>query len=258
MRFSFSTAGLFPRNSIESLKLVKKAGFRYAELMPQCLKETKPNFADEIIRETSVKVGSIHFPLVFFSMFYNPYPGMLVEVKELMDGLVEMGGKLGTEIIVIHPPYFPDDLTREVFERAVFDNLEYLCSKAQKNGIKIALENSPKGGRKAQDLLDVIERLNSSNIFPMVDTTEAVESGEDPLNMIDELDVIHLHISDHMDDTKHLPPGEGKIDWRSILDLLLRKKYDGLIVVEPAYRFFLKNPLDRMRKTLAFLKGMMI
>ncbi len=44
-RISFSTAGLYPRDTIDSLALLAKAGYREAELMPQCREETAPAFA---------------------------------------------------------------------------------------------------------------------------------------------------------------------------------------------------------------------
>jgi len=34
MRISFSTAVLYPRNTIEALKIIKDCGIKYAELMP--------------------------------------------------------------------------------------------------------------------------------------------------------------------------------------------------------------------------------
>ncbi len=96
MRLSFSTAALFPRDTLESLKLIESAGFHYAELMPQCRRETKPDFAYEILQNVRIKVGSIHFPLVFFSIFYNPYPGMIAEARELIDDLLRSAATLHT------------------------------------------------------------------------------------------------------------------------------------------------------------------
>ena len=104
MKLSFSTAGLFPRETIDSLKLIEKAGFHYAELMPQCARETKPEFAEVILKSVNLTVGSIHFPLVFFSVFYNPYSGMVKEAEKLIDDLTKMAEVLGSKVIVIHPP----------------------------------------------------------------------------------------------------------------------------------------------------------
>ncbi len=257
MRLSFSTAGLFPRDSLESLKLVEKSGFQYAELMPQCRRETKPDFAHEILRETKIRVGSIHFPLVFFPVFYNPYPGMIEEARELIDDLVKSASILQTEVIVIHPPYFTDDTTREIFHSAIIENIVYLCEKAKECGTKVALENSPKGGRDAEEMLDVIREVRHENLFPMIDTTEAVESGEDPVEMIKALDVIHMHVSDHKGEKKHIMPGKGSLNWSDIVSVLKEKDYRGLIVVEPSYRYLLEDPVGEMKKVLEFLSKLL-
>ncbi len=133
----------------------------------------------------------------------------------------------------------------------------YLCSKAEENGIKVALENSPKGGRNAQEMLNVIKEVGHRNLFPMIDTTEAVESGEDPAKMIRELDVIHMHVSDHKGEKKHIIPGEGSLDWNEIVSALKEKDYKGLVVVEPSYRYLLENPVDEMKKALEFLSNIL-
>lgn len=257
MNLSFSTAALFPRESLDSLKIVEKAGFQYAELMPQCMEETKPHFAKKVMSEVKVRVASIHFPLVFFSTFYNPYPGMVREAKALIDDVTAMAGALGTEVIVIHPPYFGGDKTLEkLFYAPVMDNIRYLCEKAKENGVKIALENSPKGGRTPEEMLQVIRAVNHENIHPMIDTTEAVESDQDPVEMLKKLDVIHIHASDHKGEAKHILPNEGTLDWVKILSVLREKGFSGFFTVEPAYRYFLEEPVEKMKTVLEFLTSL--
>lgn len=253
-KISFSTAALFPRDTLESLKLIERVGFSYAELMPQCKEETTPNFARRILEEVKVKVGSIHFPLVFFSIFYNPYPGMVREARKMIDDLVYSAEILGSTVIVIHPPYFADNVIKNVFEQVVLDNVKYLCKKGKEHGVKIALENSPKGGRTPGEILGTIQKLDCDNIFPMIDTTEAVESEQDPVKMIRDLEIIHIHVSDHKGSDKHIPPGEGSLDWRGIAVALKEKNYLGFVTAEPAYKHYLQRPLLQLQKTLKFLE----
>lgn len=256
MNLSFSTAALFPRNSLDSLKIVEEAGFQYAELMPQCMEETKPCFAKEITSRVKIKVASIHFPLVFFSMFYNPYPGMMREAKTLIDNITALAGTLGTEVIVIHPPYFGNETTKKLFYAPIMDNMRYLCEKSKENGVKIALENSPKGGRTPEEMLQVIRAVNHENIFPMLDTTEAVESDQDPVEMLKKLDVIHIHASDHKGEAKHILPNEGDLDWVKIVSILQEKGFSGFFAVEPSYRYFLEEPVEKMKAVLKFLTNL--
>ncbi|HDK26038.1 MAG TPA: hypothetical protein ENG48_02950, partial [Candidatus Atribacteria bacterium] len=68
MKISFSTAGLYPRDTIEAFKIIKDCGINYAELMPQDISETTIDFAKEVIgKDIGLKVSSIHFPLILSS-----------------------------------------------------------------------------------------------------------------------------------------------------------------------------------------------
>lgn len=255
MRISFSTAGLYPRKSIDALKLIEQAGFAEAELMPQCLTETRPEFAREVAR-LNLRVSSIHFPLVLFSMYYNPYPLMMDECRALIDDLVEAGRIMGTEIIVIHPFPSMEGFRKELFEKPVMENLRYLCEKGKTAGITIALENNPHGeGRTPEELLKAVERVENNNIKPMVDTTEAWEADIEPSEFISKVPVVHLHLSDHEDDIKHLPPGDGISNWDKIIESVKAQEYKGIHVIEPAYRYYLEEPIEKLRKAREFIEA---
>ncbi len=256
IRFSFSTAGLYPRLTEDAVRLVKEAGFPFVEIMPQSSEEIKPEFVEKLrpVLE-GIKVGSIHFPLVFFSTFYNGYPKMKDDAKRMIDDITEMGEILETEVIVIHPPFFRKELEEKISKETIYENLRYLSDRAFEKGIKIGLENSPKGGRTPEEIQDVIDEVTSSNLFPMLDTTEAVESDADPVKWLEKVDVIHIHASDHRGDEKHILPGEGDMNWYDIIGVLIRKGYKGLFTVEPLYTLLMDNPLEKMKKVCKFLHG---
>lgn len=256
MRFSFSTAALYPRDSLDSLDLIKEAGYDAAELMPQCMEETLPCFAKKVMSISKMRVASIHFPLVFFSIFYNPYPGMIKEARTLIDNITSLAGALETNVIVIHPPYFTNKTQEKLFYAPVMDNMRYLCMKSKENGVKVSLENNPKGGRTPEEMLKVIHEVNCENIFPMIDTTEAVESGQDPVYMLKKLDVIHIHASDHKGEDKHILPGQGDLDWKKIFSVLEEKKFSGFFTVEPLYKYFLEDPVQKMKAVLKYLTSL--
>ena len=75
-KFSFSTGGLYPLKSEDALSLVKKAGFDYAELMPQCFSDLTFDFANKV-NDIGIKVASIHYPLIFMGVMYSAQAGML-------------------------------------------------------------------------------------------------------------------------------------------------------------------------------------
>jgi sugar phosphate isomerase/epimerase len=256
-KYSFSTAALFPRSAVESLRLIGGAGFSHAELMPQCFAEARESFAAEAGR-CGVHVASVHYPLAMFSMLYNAGAGMVAEARSFGAGLVRLCARLGAEVLVVHP-HDPqkDPALKALLEEPVRGNLLALAEDCAAAGLTLAIENSPKGpGRTPAGLLAYIEALGAGPAAaPMVDTTEACEAGEDPAAFIAAVKPRHLHLSDHAGEAKHIPAGEGEVDWRAVRRAL--GDYGGYFTLEPLYRFYLDEPERKLEKALAFLTGLM-
>lgn len=254
-RYSFSTAALFPRDSADSLKLVGEAGFEYAELMPQCFSDVGDAFALKA-EKCGVKVGSIHYPLAMFALLYNAHPGMCADGREFGRKLVKMAARLGVSVIVIHPhePCF-DSRFKKALEDPIVDNIVDLSEACEASGVKLAMENSPKGpGHSPDALLSYIASFGKrAKLVPMVDTTEACEANEDPALFIAKTKPAHLHLSDHVGETKHLPAGEGEIDWKKVRSVL--GDYKGLYTLEPAYRYYLEDAPEKLAKARRFIEA---
>jgi len=177
MRISFSTAALYPRPSLEALFLLGKTGYGEAELMPQCMEETKPEFAKETAK-TGIWVSSIHFPLVFFSVLYNPYPGMMKEARIMAEEMARSAEIMKSEVVVVHALPKMDAIKARLFEEPVIEVLRTLADKLKLAGARLAVENNPSTlGDTPQGLLESLEKINHVNAFPMVDTTESWEAG---------------------------------------------------------------------------------
>jgi len=247
MRISFSTAALYPRPSLEALFLLGKTGYGEAELMPQCMEETKPEFAKETVK-TGIWVSSIHFPLAFFSILYNPYPGMMKEARIMAEEMTRSAEIMKSEVVVVHALPKMDAVKARIFEEPVIEVLRTLADELESAGVKLAVENNPSTlGDTPQGLLESLERLNHVNAFPMVDTTESWEAGIDPAYFIGQVRPIHLHLSDHVGDQKHIPAGQGEGDWKAILSVLKEIGYGGIYVLEPAYRHYLEDVEAKLR-----------
>ncbi len=256
-KYSFSTAALYPRSAAESLRLIAGAGFLHAELMPQCFADASESFALKAER-SKIHVASVHYPLAMFSMLYNASPGMISEERAFAEGLVRLCAALGAEVLVIHP----HDIQTEVqlkssIEQPIRGNILHLAEQCDKAKIVLAVENSPKGaGRTAEGLLEYIESLGNSSIKPMVDTTEACEADLDPAEFILKVSPVHLHLSDHSEEKKHLPAGEGDTDWQAIKNALKIKAYAGYYTLEPVYRYYLAEPEEKLALAYDFVSGL--
>lgn len=255
-KYSFSTAALFPRDSAEALRLIGEAGFEYAELMPQCFSDVEEPFVARA-EKSGVRVGSVHYPLAMFSMLYNAHPGMCADARAFGKKLVRLCSLLGTSVLVIHPhETVSDPATRELLEAPIRDNIVDLAANCERAGVQLVVENNPKGpGRTPKGLLDYLESFRDLGRFePMVDTTEAIEAGEDPAEFIREVGPSHLHLSDHRGEKKHLPAGEGEIEWRKVREAL--DGYGGFYTLEPLYRYYLDDPKPKLKKARAFIGGL--
>ncbi len=251
-RYSFSTAALYPLETEDALKRIRRAGFRHAELMPQCLSDASEQRA-RAFEQTGVHIASIHFPLAFFPMLYTPHASMREDGRRFTEKLLLLGERLGASVLVVHPHEKNRRGHDELLEQPVVDNLRWLADAGQTHGILLAMENSPKTCATPEQLLSYVEMLGNGNVRPMTDTTEVCEAGGDPAAFIAALPPCHLHLSDYCGETKHLPAGEGEIDWASVR-AALGEDYAGFYTLEPAYRFYLDDVDDKLAKARAFLE----
>ncbi len=261
MKVSFSTAGLFPRDTLDALKLLENCGIGYAEVMPQSPYEVKEGFGREILKRLDrLRIASIHFPLVFFSAFYNPYEGMIEYTHSLVDDICKLGKMLEVKVIVIHPsPIFEERYKNELFKPVILDNTRYLCDKCKEYGIDIGVENGPNGEGKTPDGLErYIDEVGRENAGATIDTTEAYEAHQDVFEFVSKSNVIHMHLSDHdLHDKKHLPLGEGAIDWMKLIKVLKDREYKGYLTIELLYKYLLDSPEEVIKKNAEFLNDLL-
>ena len=259
MKISFSTAALYPRDTIEALEIIKDCGINYAELMPQDISETTTDFAKEILgKDIGIKVSSIHFPLILSSFYYNCYPKTQNTTKKIIDELIKAAEILEVEVIVSHGlPTFKDNYKKELFYPVILENINYLVDGANKRNINIAIENGLNyNTRTPFSHNDFIKGFSQKNIGAVIDTTESCEARQDIFDFLKNVDnIIHFHISDFAKDKgKHLVLGEGEIDWEKFFIELEAKGFKGYTVIEPLYKYFLENPKEKIKQCLQVIK----
>ncbi|HPK47767.1 MAG TPA: sugar phosphate isomerase/epimerase family protein [Sphaerochaeta sp.] len=257
-RYAFSTGALYPLPSEQALRLVAEAGFAHAELMPQCFWDTSEE-ATGSFEKTKVHVSSIHYPLAMFSMLYSAHPVMSEEGRALSRDIVTMGKRLGTEFLVIHPTNQYEGEMATYIEPRIIENVHYLGALCEEASITLAMENYPVGvGQHPQTLERYVEEWQMPVMKVMVDTTEVMEGGEDPLSFIASLSQppCHLHLSDFKEQKKHLPIGMGEIPWSDLFALLQEKEYTGYYTLEPSYRHYLSDIPTKLRRDFELLSSL--
>ncbi len=143
----------------------------------------------------------------------------------------------GARIFVVHPSLEPiPDLERDVFMQYAKEGLSALAAFAAEGGARIAVENLPRTclGRTSSEIAELISAHD--NLFVCFDTNHLLI--EDTLSFVKALGdkIIATHFSDYdFVDEKHWLPGEGKVDWVSLMNALDETAYDGPITYEVNY-----------------------
>jgi sugar phosphate isomerase/epimerase len=163
---------------------------------------------------------------------------------------------MGTEYIVIHPTSEYSGELKTVMEEGVKDNIRYLGERCREKNITLAMENYPTGVGQFPATLDAyVREWNMPNMRPMVDTTEVIEGGGEPIAFIEQLAAppCHLHLSDFSEGKKHQPIGTGEIDWPRLFKLLKERNYAGYYTLEPSYRHYLSDIPAKLQRDYATL-----
>lgn len=252
---AFSTGAFYTLETAEALGKIRKAGFEHAELMPQCQEDLSPVMLKKV-NEIGIHISSIHYPLVYFGILYNANPGMFRESKAFSDNLAQFAKAAGTEFVVIHPEQEYSGRFVDVIGKPINDNIRYMCEALDKVNVTVAMENYPSGVGQFPDTLDAyVKAMTIPNMKVMVDTTEVIEGGGDPIEFISKLENVpcHLHLSDYKDNVKHIPIGTGKVDWKTVFQVLKNRGYAGYYTLEPSYKYYLDDPDDQLKRDYDFI-----
>lgn len=176
------------------------------------------------------------------------------EIKKSLD----FAGEIGASLVVVHPGpgiegmpggKWSKEYSRSRVEDRFFRQEEYLL-RAVKNladyapDLLICLENlvyPHESYRSPEEMLDLIRKVNRSNVGITLDVGHAVVCGHKPVDFLhlleEEIFHVHLHDNDGIVD-RHLPLGKGIIDYVAVLQSLNQVAYQGAVTLE----FELEDP----------------
>jgi sugar phosphate isomerase/epimerase len=118
----------------------------------------------------------------------------------------------------------------------VIDSINQVARRCRELGVFCVLENKLPHllFGNTSDILWILDGINGAEVGACLDTGHAFLSG-DVHNLIHKLaghlKMIHAHDNGGTNDD-HLPPGEGKIDWRQVLQDLIAIQFRGPLILE--------------------------
>jgi sugar phosphate isomerase/epimerase len=229
----------------EILTIFKDAGIKTLELCdyhPNFLYEDMSfcSFVKQAMRDMELELNSIHIHLKhrdercdLASLDPSEREKALTGHRQSVDFAAELGGC----ILVTH------DIAIQLDEQdgrdrltSFVDNMRVVAEYAAPKGVRLALENTGRGGYTSEPerLVSLIQTIDSPNVGAVIDTGHRNLVG-DPAEALrtvgGHLFTLHLH-DNHGEEDEHLLPGRGKIEWDEVMKALREIGYDGALMYE--------------------------
>lgn len=261
-----STGCFFETPIFDCLDAISSAGFHLIEV---CSHPAHLDYHDkelvkkaaEAIRESGLEPYSFHAPFADHIDIMSLDGGKRLQAIEEISLAVRAAATLGVRYFVIHPGPEKefgsiDTRLQRMFNAA--DALNQISTNCRDLGMAIVLENMLPhlSFGHTRDLMWMLGAMQATDVGICLDTGHAFLSGEIE-------SVIHklsghlwmIHASDNYgsrDD--HAPPGEGRIQWRSLLEQVDRSGFGGAIILELAGKGTIREIMAKIVQGRAFLR----
>lgn len=220
----------------EMFRLYSKAGITHMEVSVSKELSDELDFAKllEWSKKYGVELYSFHLPFWPFAEIDISNPDIAEASVEYLKGFVDKGTSVGIDKYIIHPSGEPiEENDRPLRMATAKKSLAILAEYAEGKGAVICVENLPRTclGRDSRDILELLNC--DSRLVACFDTNHLLE--EDPIEFINKIGnkIVTLHVSDYdFKNERHWLPGEGLLDWQSIISALEGVGYDGVWLYE--------------------------
>lgn len=198
--------------------------------------------------------------------FNSPDPADIEYQRSVITHAIDNAAVLGIKFVRIFITWF-------IFEKSYWDIKEWLIpvlkeltAYARASGVTLIIENHGYIGGASEELLDILDEVDSDNLKILLDFGNFLLVGEDPLKGTRALapHTVHVHIKDYRicavdkstegnvtTDNRRIVPtvvGEGDLDIEGSLRILQQSGYNGYLSIE------CEAPGDASENTIASLE----
>ena len=242
-----STGCFYKTDILHALPLVRDGGFTLIEVcsFPAHLNYRNPDHvhnAADLMRRLGIEANSFHAPFAD-RIDISSLNGRHREesVREVF-AACDAAHTLGARYLVLHPGPESDGKPRheERYNRmlSAAASLNEIARRCHDLGVTLLLENMLPHLMfgHTSDILFLLGAIRETNVGTCLDTGHAFLSG-DLRTVIHKLSghLRMLHVNDNLGDhDSHLPPGEGAIDWISLIRQLRQWRFHGPLILELA------------------------
>lgn len=236
MLIGASTGTLYPhQHTEEAVETLARLGFPTIEVVLQTAGEYEPGFVRDLaarVRAGGTAVASVHTFTALHPLF-DPYPRRREEGRRALLRAIDAAVTLDARVLIWHGPTrreLPEGITSERLRAVLAD----LGEEAAGAGVTLSLENVSWCLVRDASSVRVVRGWGVPVGFTF-DPFQAAEAGVDGGELIDAMRgaLVNVHLSDHAPGgRRHLPVGEGTIDWRNLLSRLRAIGYTGPLILE--------------------------
>ncbi len=259
MRCGVSTACFYPKETLESLKMVVETGAKVTELFLNTMSELEDGYIAklaDVAKAAGVSVVAVH-------PFFSPIEGFLFAsnyARRHEDGLkfyeryFQAAQALGADKLVFHGDgtYNVDKFPLEAYAERYIQ----LAQLGRQYGVSLCHENvawcrlnsarrvcafRPLLGEYAAFVLDIKQVVRKKGSIPAMLKAMAKS-------------LRHVHISDHRQGENCLPPGTGSMDYPAFLHSLGAVGYEGDLIIELYSHNF--DSVSELTKSMRYVQAL--
>jgi sugar phosphate isomerase/epimerase len=248
------------------LERVRDAGFPAVEIF--CARQhidyrDKAQIAElgQWFRDSQLKVHSLHAPMYTDDVWGRSGPQAVINITEttkarriaMVDEIkraLEIAEVVPFRYVIQHIGVKGEEYDERKLD-AAFSSLDEIRVFAGQRGVEVLLENTPNGMTSAEKLNHFLEQtyLNLNYCFDVGHAHMTGDIAAEFELMKDRIRSTHVHDNNGQEDL-HLFPGEGTIDWRSIMSLLGSRPEQYPILLELREPPDMKLPIQEARRSM--------
>jgi sugar phosphate isomerase/epimerase len=246
----------------ESIRKIGEAGYDGVEIWadrphgwPRDYPKDRRKQLLELIKSSGLEVPSL-CPIFFDLNFASLNPAVRKLTVDQVNEATEMASELGSKLVLVVPGklFVPGIPPRESVWNFMVGGLRECASFAEDLDITLAIENLPETYliTTSAEMMKVINDVNSENVQAYLDVAN-INPLESPVDAVKRLrgHIASIHFSDN--DGKidaHMIPGQGTIDFKSVVRALKDAGYDGYLISE----VFHEDPDFAVAQTREFMR----
>lgn len=251
-----------------SLNAIKNQGYRYCELnmlngrdllseagyYGAVSMERDPLEVRDIVKGYGLKVSAVsaHAPMA--------QPEVSIP---FLTRAIEYADALGARCVCTDEGVVPSWMTKKQAFDLIYYTLRRVLPAAERHKVHIALEPHQIYTVKLKTYLELLKLVESPYFSCNPDTGNVFMAGEDPYEFLEAIAprIVHVHAKDiggvEMDDRGKVTGvpsgcacGEGVIDWKRVIDILRKAKFQGVLSVECGTEAQGASSIKHLRKVL--------